>query len=142
MKILAIGRFLLYFCSVLLLLSCSTDEPDIPNNEDPPENPLPILNHWDEITTAEETGLWLIYYYHPGCPACQHIEADIRAFHEEMGAQVPLYVAQSNLVAGALPDAQIKYVPTVLVIEGNTYQTFHTGVTDILALFDALRHTE
>lgn len=132
------NRFLLFLSSFafLLMIACNNE------NSEPSERSFSILNDWSDIERTSETGLWLIYFYHPGCPACAEVEPDVKAFNNLMGEQYPVYLAHSHQVTGTRPDADIRYVPTIVVVEGNNYQSFHTGVPAIRSLLGSLTEND
>ena len=105
------------------------------NNETPEDY---NLQYW--TTDVEATGIWLVYFYHPLCGACQLIQDDIDAFHQTYKSHYPLYFLDASQNTKAPPSHLITSVPTVVVYEDNVYLEHVSGVTAVLDLLETFKN--
>ncbi|TVP85635.1 MAG: hypothetical protein EA375_03470 [Acholeplasmataceae bacterium] len=127
-----------------LLFACQDND----NGQDDPNDEQPVdydalydaqlrINHWDELDTIDESGIWLIYYYMRLCPACIYIQDAIFNFVTAHGIRYPVYFGEASAAFTGTPPADIRYVPTMIVMSGSNYIEHIVGA-DILTLLSQL----
>lgn len=126
-------KILMVFLLIFILSACRDDTLDEKTYAD-----FEHLSAWDD---SRHDDIWLIYFYHPSCGACDEIKMDI--FYFATHGSVPLYFLNAGNAVGRSPDQAIQYVPTLVVMQGSQYIEFVVGVTDVrelLSAFDANRY--
>lgn len=136
------GLFIILLAFFLFACHDNDDEEDDPNDGQPVDYDALYdaqlrINNWDELDTVDESGIWLIYFYMRICPACIHIQDEVFNFVTAHGLRYPVYFGEASPEFTGTPPADIRFVPTVIVMLGSTYVEHIVGA-DILTLFSQL----
>ena len=124
-------KFCVLVLSLWILSACSSpiEEPSLTYDD------FEHLSSWQEV--KHHDGLWLIYFYHPLCPACEAIKDDIFQFAQS--DTVPIYFLLAEGDFGRVPDEDIRGIPTIVVMDGENYLHFVSGTTSILSVLENLK---
>ena len=98
------------------------------------------IESWEDRFDLEE-GTFLIYYYHPDCPACKIIEREMFIFVRDYNDDIPMYFLLASPDVGT-PPADIGVVPTLVHMNGNQYVQHVSGIDPIRNYLHALTNVQ
>jgi|GEM_PF-2441578 len=77
------------------------------------------LRDWNDFETLDEDteGLYFLYIYFVGCPACADLEDDIFNFASDNAGDYPVYFVDLDDIAGEPPFDTGEYVPALIPVE-------------------------
>ena len=108
-----------------------------------------FVRDWEEVTTMQEEGTYLVYIYQDDCPACQRIAQTVLGFYRESPEGINLFyldVRYPNRNANflnTLPEHLVpENTPSMIIVREGVWSELVVGETNVRNLLTSIREGE